>query len=161
MVNFIQPNNKDIIITTNKITTISDLNIVEKYVKDLNNVDSSNTISPKLSQSKFYLKILDILYCVEDTNLSITADIVKRVIQTTYIFNDVVLTSCLYIIKAFPKSDIAIIQVDIQNSQNSTKDWLLINRCFNITYHITTIRETNMNSSISQYKNCWKQEFMC
>jgi len=109
MVNFIQPNNKDIIITTNKITTISDLNIVEKYVKDLNNVDSSNTISPRLSQSKFYLKILDILYCVEDTNLSITADIVKRVIQTTYIFNDVVLTSCLYIIKAFPKSDIAII----------------------------------------------------
>ena len=109
MVNFIQPNNEDIIITTNKITTISDLNIVEKYVKDLNNVDSSNTISPRLSQSKFYLKILDILYCVEDTNLSITADIVKRGIQTTYIFNDIVLTSCLYIIKAFPKSDIAII----------------------------------------------------
>ena len=113
MVNFIQPDNKGIIITTNKIAITSDLNIVEKYVKDLNNIDSSNIISPRLPQSNFYLKILDIPYCVKDTNLSITVDIVKRVIQTTYIFNDVVLTSCLYTIKASPKSDMAVIWVDI------------------------------------------------
>jgi len=62
MVNFIQPDSKGIIITTNKIAITSDFNIVEKYVKDLNNIDSSNIISPRLPQSNFYLKILDIPY---------------------------------------------------------------------------------------------------
>ena len=34
----------------------------------------------------------------------------------------------------------------------------LINRCFNVGHHIVTIRETNMNFSILQCKNCWKCE---
>jgi len=32
----------------------------------------------------------------------------------------------------------------------------LINKCFNIESYITTIRGTNMNLGIPQYKNCWK-----
>ena len=32
----------------------------------------------------------------------------------------------------------------------------LINKCFNIESYITTIRGTNMNLGILQYKNCWK-----
>jgi len=54
MVNFIQPNNKDIIITTNKIATTSDLYIVEKYVKNLNNIDLSNIISPRCYKTKVW-----------------------------------------------------------------------------------------------------------
>ena len=50
-------------------------------------------MNPRLLQSKSYLKILGISYYVEDTNLFITIDIVERVIQTTHIFNDVVLAS--------------------------------------------------------------------
>jgi len=98
-VNFIQFDNRDIIVTTNKIATIL----------NLNNIDSSNIISPKLLQSKFYLKILGILYCVKDINLPITTDIVVRIIQTTHIFNNVILASHLYIIKASSKSDMAVI----------------------------------------------------
>ena len=99
MIDFIQADNKDIIITTNKIAITSDLNIV----------DSSNIISPRLLQSKSYLKILDILYYIEDTNLLITINIVKRIIQITYIFNNIVLALHLHIIKTSPKSDIAVI----------------------------------------------------
>ena len=62
-------------------------------MKDLNDIDSSNIISPRLLQSKFYLKILGISYCVEDTNLPINIDIVERVIQITHIFNNIVLAS--------------------------------------------------------------------
>jgi len=93
LVNFIWFDNKGIIVTTNNITTISDFNIIEKYVKDLNDVDSCKIMNPRLLQSKSYLKILGISYYVEDTNLFITIDIVERVIQTTHIFNDVVLAS--------------------------------------------------------------------
>ena len=53
----------------------------------------------------------------------------------------------------------AIIWVDIWNSQNDMKAKCLIKRYFNISYYIATIRETNMNPDVSQYKNCWKQRY--
>ena len=76
---------------TNKIATSSDLNIVEKYMKKLNNIDLNNVISPRLPQFKSYLKILDILYPLEDTNLSVMLDIIERIIKSAHIFNDIVL----------------------------------------------------------------------
>ena len=124
--------NKGVIITTNNIAATLDLNIIEKYVKDLNNVDLSNIISSRLFQSKSYMKVLGIPYYIEDNDLSITTDIVERVIQKTHIFNNVILESCPYIIKISPKSDMAIIWVDIWDFQNSTKAKMLINRYFTI-----------------------------
>ena len=152
--NFICSNNKEIIITTNKVAASSNLNIVERYVKKLDNIDPNNVISPHLSQSKLYLKILEMLYFLENMNLPITSNVIEEVIKDTHIFNDIILASYLHIIKIFPKSDMAVIWVDIWNSQNGTKAKCLINRCFNISYYITTIRETNMNSGIPQCKNC-------
>ena len=38
--------------------------------------------------------ILGIIYHIKGTNLPITPDIVEKVLQTTHIFNDVVLASC-------------------------------------------------------------------
>jgi len=49
LVNFIQSDNKGIIVTTHNITTTSDLNIIEKYVKDTNNVNWSDIMSSRLS----------------------------------------------------------------------------------------------------------------
>ena len=115
-------------------------------------------MSPRLPQSKSYLKILDILYFVEDTNLLLTYDIIEKVIKTTHIFNNVILAFHPYIIKMFLKSNIAVVWIDIWNSQNNIKGKILVNRCFNISPYIVTIRGTNINPSISQYKNCskWK-----
>ena len=42
-----------------------------------------------------------------------------------------------------------MIYVDIWDSQDNTKAKCLINRCFNIEWHIATIRGINMNPSIS------------
>ena len=109
LANFICTNSKEIIVTTNKITTLLDLKVVEKYMKKLNDVDTSNVISSRLPQSKSYLKILDIFYLIENTNFPITANIIKRVIQTSYIFNNTVLVSHSHIIKALPKSNIAVV----------------------------------------------------
>ena len=78
-------------------------------MKNLNNINSSNVMSPRLPQSKSYLKILSIPYFVKNTNLLLTSNITEEVLETTYIFNDVVLALSLHIIKASPKSDIAVI----------------------------------------------------
>jgi len=48
-VNFIWSDNKRLFITTNKVAAISDLNIVKKYIKNLNNVDSNDIMSLGLS----------------------------------------------------------------------------------------------------------------
>jgi len=61
------------------------------------------------SQSKLYLKILDISYFIKDTNLSIILDIIKSIIKSTYIFNDIVLASYSWVIKISPKSDMAVV----------------------------------------------------
>jgi len=76
-VDFIYSDDKKIVVTTNKIAVSSDLNIMEKYIKKLNNVDSSNIMSPRLPQSKFYLKILGISYLVDDINILVTPDIIE------------------------------------------------------------------------------------
>ena len=97
------------VIITNKVTANLDLDIIKKYIKNINEVDISKIMSTRLSQSKSYLNILGISYYVKDTNLPITSDIIERVLQTTYIFNDIVLAFHPHIIKASPNSDIAVI----------------------------------------------------
>jgi len=89
LADYICSDNKKIVIMTNKVTTSSNLNIVEKYMKELNDVNLNDIMSPKLSQSKFYLKILDISYFIDNTNLSVIFDIIERVIKITYIFNNI------------------------------------------------------------------------
>jgi len=106
---YICSNNREIIITTNKVAASLDLNIVEKYMKELNNVDLNNVISPRLLQLKSYLKILGVPYFIEDTNLPITSNINKRVIKSIHIFGNMVLALYSYIIKASLKSDIAMV----------------------------------------------------
>ena len=51
-----------------------------------------------------------------------------------------------------------IIWIDIWNAQSSKKAKMLINKCFNVRRHITTIHRANMNLDILQCKNCWKWE---
>ena len=77
---FIHKDNKELIITTDKVVATSDLNTIKNYIKNIDVVNSNKIISPRLSQSKSYLKILGISYYIKDINLSITANIVERVL---------------------------------------------------------------------------------
>ena len=45
LANFIYLDNKEIIITTNKAIATSDLNIIKKYIKELNNINLNNIMS--------------------------------------------------------------------------------------------------------------------
>ncbi len=99
LADFIHIDGKGMVITTNKVTANLNLNIIKKYIKNVDNINMNKVLSPRLSQSKYYLKILGISYYIKDINLPITADIVERVIQTTHIFNNTILTFQPYIIK--------------------------------------------------------------
>jgi len=74
---------------------------------------------------------------------------VEDIIKKNYIFNNIVLAFKPHIIKVSPKSDMAIIWVDIWDVQSGSKAKGLINRCFNVGSYIATIRGANMNSGIS------------
>lgn len=71
--------------------------------------------------SKSYLKIIELSYILEQTNFSVTSDIIKSIIKEMHIFNNIILALKPCIVKASPKPDIAIVWVNIWDSQNRTK----------------------------------------
>ena len=67
--NFICIEDKGIIITTNNMISLSDLQKIEKYIKNSLTTDIEQIFSPRLPQSKLYLKIIDISYISKQLNL--------------------------------------------------------------------------------------------
>jgi len=124
--------------------------MIENYIKSADHINANDVKSSRLPQSKFYLKIIGISYLQENSVSPITSSVVEDIIKKNHIFNNVVLASKPWIIKVFPKSNIAIIWVDIWDIQSSSKAKGLINRCFNIRSYITIIRGANMNPSVPQ-----------
>jgi len=106
MADYVHREQNSITIVTNKIVSSLDLQVIENYVENINSKDIE---TPCLSQSKSYLKIIGILYFLENTNVSITSDFVEFIIKVNHIFNNLLLTLKLQVIKALPKSDMAIV----------------------------------------------------
>jgi len=156
MVDFIHVEDKGIVITTNNISSNSDLQEIENYVKSSLSSDAEQILSPRLPQSKSYLKIIGIPYNSKNTNSCISSDDVESILKSNHIFNNIVLASKPCIIKVSPKSDMAIIWIDIWDTQSGSNAKKIINRCFNVGSFITTVRGANMNPGVPQCKNCWK-----
>ena len=155
---FIYITNNGIIITTNKPANNLNLSTIEKYLKSIQNVDSDSIESPCLPKSKSYMKIIELPYKIEQN--VIFPDYIEGILKETYLFKDVVLASKPCVIKVSPKSDIAVVWVNIWDSQSGSLVKNIINRHFNIGCFIATIKDTNMNPGIPQCKNCWKWEHL-
>ena len=95
MADFTCSDQAGITIVMNKVTALLDLQMIEKYVKQANQIDSENIKTSQLPQSKFYLKIIGILYLLEYTNTTILADIVETIIKSNHIFNNIAVISKL------------------------------------------------------------------
>jgi len=109
LANFIYMKKFDIIVTTNQAASVQDINIIEKVLKEAENVNWDLIESSHLLQFKLYLKILGLLYYLENTNNPITSELVEGVIKESHIFNDITLTSKPQIIKVSSRSDSAVI----------------------------------------------------
>ena len=157
LVDFICSDPLGITVVTNKVSLPSDLLIIENYVNNSENIDSSQVDSLQLPQSKSYLKIIGIPYFPHDNMQDyLTSSNVKLIIKQNHIFNNTTLVSKPKVIKVFPKSDMAIIWINIWDTQSGARAKDLINRCFNVRKYIATIRGANANPGIPQCKNCWR-----
>ena len=106
MADFIYIKQTDITIVTNKVVSSLNIQTIKKYVQNINHIDSNEIDILYLLQLKFYLKIIDILYLVKNTNILISSDIIKKIIKSNHIFNTIVVASKPYIIKVSSKLDI-------------------------------------------------------
>ena len=93
-------------------------------------------------------------------NSIITPDFIEGILKETHFFKDVSLASKPQIIKASPKSNMAVVWVNIWDSQSGSSAKNIINCYFNIGRFIATIHSTNMNPAISQCKNCWTPDML-
>jgi len=150
---FIHPCSGGIAIITNNVPNPSDPSIIGKYFKSVEGINSNDILSPRLPQSKSYLKIMGLPYLRANGN-KITSENVTDFMKHIDLFENVSLVTKPRIIKVSPKSDMAIIWFDIWDTQNSSKAKLLINHSFNLGHHITMVRAINMNPGIPQCHNC-------
>ena len=79
--NFIHLEKLDIIITTNQVASAQDMSIIKDTLKNSENINQNLIESPHLPQSKLFLKILGLLYYLENTNKAISPDIILGVLM--------------------------------------------------------------------------------
>ena len=156
MANFICIKDKGIVILTTNVANPLDLQEIEKCIKNSLNADTNQISTPRLPQSKSYLKIIGISYLAEQSNTHLSSDDIEKILKSNHIFNNTVLASKPRIIKVFPKLNMSIIWIDIWDMQNSSKAKTIINRYFNVSSFIATVHGVNMNPGVPQCKNCWK-----
>ena len=99
-------------------------------MKNLESIDSTQVKTPQLPQSKSYLKIISILYYPQggcNSQERFTSSDVEDIIKQNQIFDNVTLVSKPQVIKVSPKSDMAIMWINIWDVQSSAKAKDLIN----------------------------------
>jgi len=148
IIDFIYVEDKGIVITTNNISPNSDLQKIEKYVKNSFLSEAEQISLPRLPQSKSYLKIVGIPYINDITNSCFSSNDAESILRSNHIFNDIVLASRPCIIKVSPKSDMSIIWINIWDSQSGSNAKKIINRCFNVGSFIATVWGANMNPGV-------------
>ena len=153
---FICIENKGIVITTNNVSSGSDLQEIEKYIKNSLSSNTDKVLLARLPQSKLYLKIIGIPFISEKTNSRISSDKIEDIFKNNHLFNNIVLASKPHIIKVSPKSDMAIIWINIWDIQTGSNTKKIINCQFNIGSYIAIVYSANMNLGVPQCKNCWK-----
>jgi len=114
LVDHVQLDNMGIIIITDKVAQQSDLSIIDCYVKNSNDINALQVEDSRLPKSKSYLKIIGIpFYPHSNSQEKLTLSDVKTILKQNHIFDNISLSSKPRIIKVSPKSDMAIVWIDI------------------------------------------------
>ena len=153
LVDFICSDPLDITVVTNKVSLQLDLQIIEHYIKNSEDINTFQVNIPCLPQSKSYLKIIGIPFFPHGNSQDhLTSNNVETIIKQNQIFDNITLASKPRVIKVSPKSDMSIIWIDIWDIQNGSRAKRLINCCFNVSKYIATIQGANMNPRVLQCK---------
>ena len=103
------PSWNGITLTTNKVARASDLIVMEKYLKNLENINSNDNLVLCFLQSKSFLKILSVPYFGNNSSNPISATQVEEILSYNIIFNNITLAAYPRVVRTSPRSDIAII----------------------------------------------------
>ena len=158
LVDYIRSDNTGISVVVNKIAQQSDISIINNYLKNLNDINSLQVEDSRFPMSKSYLKITGIPYFPYSDNqqTKLSSDNIQNILKQNHIFDNISLALKPRVIKVSPKSDMALVWIDIWDVQSGKNAKMLINRCFNVGNFIATIRGANMNPGVPLCKNCWK-----
>ena len=128
LVNYIHSDSLRISIITNKVLLQSDLQIIDQYVKNSEDINALQVDKPCLPQSKSYLKIIGIPYFSHGNSQDrLTSSDVETILKQNQIFDNINLASKPRVIKVSPKLDMSIIWIDIWDVQSGSKAKGLIN----------------------------------
>ena len=140
LADYIQSKNSGITVITNKVAFQSDLSIIDNYVKSSNDINSLQVEESHLPKSKSYLKIIIIPFFPHvNSQEKLSSNNIETILKQNHIFNNISLASKPRVIKVSPKSDMAIVWIDIWDIQSGVNAKMLINRCFNVRNYIATI----------------------
>ena len=143
--------------STNFVASVAELEMIKQQVKKTDGLSDNTEVEPCLPQSKSFLKNLGVLYWDSNSFLPITPAQVAEALSSSLFFESIILVSMSCIMKASPSSDISVIQVNIWDSQKSSKNKTLINHLFNFGCHTVMVRGAAMYPRVAQYHNCWHQ----
>jgi len=90
---YIRVENSGIIIVTDKVMSVLDLQTIKKYVKNLNQINANKVETSQLPQLKSYLRIIGLLYLMKNINIPITLDVVEKILKNNHIFNNILIAS--------------------------------------------------------------------
>jgi len=114
LVDYVRLDNTGITIITNKVAQPSDLSIIDQYVKNVNDINALQVEDSRLPKSKSYLKIIGIpFYPYLNSQEKLSSSDVETILKQNHIFNNITLASKPRVIKVLPKSDMAIVWIDI------------------------------------------------
>ena len=110
LVNYIRSDPLGISIITNKISLQSDLQIINQYVKNFEDINTLQVDKPCLLQLKSYLKIIGIPYFSHSNSQNhLISNDVKMILKQNQIFDNINLAFKPRVIKVSPKLDMSII----------------------------------------------------
>ena len=119
LVDYIRLDNCGITIVINKVAQQSDLSIIDHYVKNDNSINTMQVEDSRLSKSKSYLKITRIpFYLHSNSQEKLSSSDIETILKQNHIFNNIPLASKSRVIKVSPKSDMAIVWIDIWDVQS-------------------------------------------
>jgi len=128
LVDYICSDPLGISIITNKVLLQSDLQIIDQYIKNSEDINALQVDEPRLPQLKSYLKIIGILYFPHGNSQDhLTSSNVEMIFKQNQIFDNINLASEQRVIKVSSKSDISIIWIDIWDIQSGSRAKELIN----------------------------------
>ena len=114
LVNYLCSENSGITVITSKVAQQSNISIIDKYVKNSNDINFLQVNKPCLPKSKSYLKIIGIPFFPHaNSQEKLTPNDIKVILKQNHIFDNISLASKPRVIKVSLKSDMSIIWLDI------------------------------------------------